>query len=103
MPNCSQISLTCDAYAFDPDGVSILMLTNLLIKESPENRQRQEHVGDRLESLHILDESLAVLLLGVVQHGLLLLGLAPFPPFGECVLAKKFQIFKFFLLLFIII
>ena len=63
--------------------------TNLLIKESPENGEGQEHVGDRLERLHVLDERAAVLLLGVVQDRLLLLGLPAFRSLLEGVLHRE--------------
>jgi hypothetical protein len=67
-------------------GETFVICRNLLVKESPEDWEGQEHVGDGLEGFDVVDEVLAVLFLGIVQHRLLLLRLATGAPLLECVL-----------------
>ena len=81
--------MPCHAAIKDDSLLTHLLWTNLLIEQSPENGERQEHVGDRLEGLHVLDERPAVLLLGVVQDRLLLLRLPALGPLLQCVLHQE--------------
>jgi hypothetical protein len=63
--------------------------SDLLVKERPEDGHGQEDVDDALQRLHVLDEGIAVLVLGVVQHRVELLRLAMLPPLAECVLKES--------------